>query len=119
MVLAGVGADEDEIALAIGVTKRTLQKHYFRELKALAAARARLKAKALMALVKKVEAGDTSAIALLFKRLDKHDLTVLAGQVADRGRGEAKPRKGKKEQQLEAAGRVAGIYAPPQSPKLQ
>jgi hypothetical protein len=119
MVLAGLGMEAADIALAIGITMPTLRKHYFRELRCLDAARLRLKSKAAMALVRKVEAGDTSAIALLFKRLDKQDLATLAAAVAGRG-ADAKPAapKGKKAAMKEAAGKVKGIFAPPDAPRL-
>lgn len=62
------------MAAALGITMPTLRKYYFRELRVKADARARLDAKAVDALLAQVEAGNASAIALLFKRIDRLDL---------------------------------------------
>jgi hypothetical protein len=100
MVLAAFDRCEADIAAAVGISEPTLRKHYFRELAARREARARLDAKLIMALLAKVEKGDTGAIDKFFKRLDRHDL--ITGRVMAPPTKSARPaqpaRKGKKEQ---------------------
>lgn len=118
MVLAAFDRNEEQIAAALSITPPTLRKHYFRELRSRLEARHRLEGKLLAALVSEVDKGNVSAIDKLFKRLDKHDLATLSDRVQSRGKGEAKQKLGKKEQQKEAAGQVRGKFAPPEAPKL-
>lgn len=119
VALAAFGMGAEQIASAIGITPPTLRKHYFRELRTLADAKLRLQGKAISKLLAEVDKGNVSAIALLFKRIDKHDMTLLAERTATRG-GTASPREklGKKAQMKEAAGKVAGKFAPPAGPTL-
>ncbi|MGZ8286127.1 MAG: hypothetical protein ACXW27_09045 [Allosphingosinicella sp.] len=114
------GRDEEEIAAALRITARTLNRHYFHELGGKGSARLRLEMKAMAAMVEQVEKGSVAAMALLAKRLDKAGLKQLAHQVADRGQSaSAKPAKlGKKEQQRQAAELVGGKFAPPSPPRL-
>jgi predicted transcriptional regulator len=118
VVLMAFGRKDEEIAASLGITPPTLRKHYFRELRGRADARARLDAKLFGALLAEVEKGNVTAIDKMFKRLDRHDLAVLSRQVADRGHGDNGQAKGKKEQQREAAGKVTGRLAPPAPPRM-
>lgn len=104
----------EKIAAALNITPPTLRKNYFRELKAKVEARARVEAKLLTSLMSEAEKGNVSAIDKYLRRLDKHDLAEMANRVANRGKVE--PRKGKKEQQKDAATQVGGKYAPPAPP---
>lgn len=111
--------DEEEIAAALRITVKTLNRHYFHELAGKVSARLKLEMKAMAAMVEQVEKGNVAAMALLAKRLDKAGLKQLAHQLADRGKGEAKaPKLGKKEQQRQAAQQVGGKFAPPPAPQL-
>lgn len=81
---------DEKIAAALGITPPTLRKHYFRELKARAEARARVEAKLIDSLMAEVGAGNVSAIDKMFKRLDRLDLARLP-------KVEKEPKLGKKE----------------------
>lgn len=119
MVLAAFDKNEEQIAAALSITPPTLRKHYFRELRARLEARHRLEGKLLLQLLTEAEKGNVGAIDKLWKRLEKHDLQLLSGRVAERGRAEPKPAKlGKKAQQQQAAGEVKGKFAPPEAPRL-
>lgn len=74
IMLAAFGKDEIAIAAALGITAPTLRKHYFRELKVKADARARVEATLLASLMAKIEGGDTAAMTLMWKRFDRHDM---------------------------------------------
>jgi len=97
IALLAFGKDETTVAASLGITPPTLRKHYFRELRCRGDARARLDAKLLATALAQVEAGNTSAMALLWKRLDRHDLS-RAGMAVPKA-----PKLGKKEQQRRAA----------------
>lgn len=114
------GKTETEIAEALAITERTLGRHYFHELSGKRSARMRLDMKNMAAIVGQVEQGKTAAMALLEKKLERLRLAELANKVADRGRQDAPapPPRGKKEQQLEAAVKVSGKFAPPPPPRL-
>lgn len=89
---------EAEIAAALRITERTLQRHYFHELSGKLSARMRLEMKNMAAIIEQVEAGKTSAMSLLAKIMERQKQAELA-----RGRREQPPRPpklGKKEQQL-------------------
>jgi hypothetical protein len=96
MMLAAFDRNEMQIAAALSISVPTLKKHYFRELRDRLEARQRVEGKALMALVEQVEKGNAAAIALLFKRFDRHDLA--RGLVAPASPPAKKPKLGKKEQ---------------------
>ncbi|MGE3396015.1 MAG: hypothetical protein AB7H79_03835 [Sphingomonas sp.] len=99
MVLAAFDRNEEQIAAALSITPPTLKKHYFRELRARLEARQRVEGKLLVKLLDEADKGNVSAIDKLWKRLDRHDMQLLGGQVK-----KSKPRKlGKKEERLEAA----------------
>lgn len=128
MVLLALGWDEPKIAGAIGITRPTLRKHYFRELKVRDEARARLEGSAVVAQAAKAVAGDTQAFRELQRLFGKADLAaaqaaypkgeapVAEGQA--RPKGAAVPRVGVKEQRRQAAREVSGVYATPAPPKL-
>lgn len=92
------GHDEVAIAEALGITDRTLKRHYFHELAGKRSARLRLEMKSLALIVAQAEASNTSAMALLEKKIERmHQRDLARGKPAR----EAKPPKlGKKEQAL-------------------
>lgn len=120
-VLLAFTGDEDEVADGLGITVKTLRKHYFRELADKRRANRMLKATLLTSLMKEAEAGNATAIDKLFKRLDKHDLALLSEAVQGRGedKSKAEEKLGKKDQQRRAAGEVSGIFAPPAPPSTK
>lgn len=118
MVLAAFDRNEDQIAAALSISAPTLKKHYFRELRARLEARQRVEAKLLVKLLDEADKGNVSAIDKLWKRLDRHDLQLLGGQV----KKPKAPKLGKKEERLQAAkgaaegsswGELVGQSAPP------
>lgn len=74
MVLLAMDWDEVRIAKAIGITKPTLKKHYFRELKVREEARARLEAQLLVGMAAKALTGDVPAFREIDKRFARADL---------------------------------------------
>lgn len=94
MLLLALGKTEDEIAAVLGITGKTLRKHYSRETKVRDHARLRLDAELLAQLAGEAAKGNVSAIDKLFKRLDRHD---LGGVVPTKSKAKA-PKPGKKEQ---------------------
>lgn len=94
MLLMVLGRTEDDIAAVLGITGKTLRKHYSRELKTRDHARLRLDAELLAQLAGEAAKGNVSAIDKLFKRLDRHDLGGITP-----AKSKAKtPKPGKKEQ---------------------
>ncbi|SDC30585.1 hypothetical protein SAMN05444678_102254 [Sphingomonas sp. YR710] len=119
MLLLALGNTEDDVAAAIGITAKTLRKHYSRQLKERASARLRLDGELLASLAAAAAKENVGAIKELYKRLDKHEMVQLADKVADRGRAVAPPPKlGKKEEARITAGNVTGKFAPPPAPRL-
>lgn len=120
MALMAFDKNETQIAAALSVSVPTLKKHYFRELRQRLEARQRIEGKLVGALLREVDKGNVSAIDKLFKRLDKHDLALLADRAANRGSEQREPvaPKGKKEAAKEAAAKVGGKFAPPSAPRL-
>ncbi|MBY0422210.1 MAG: hypothetical protein K2Q06_07895 [Parvularculaceae bacterium] len=119
MLLAAVGKTRPQIAEALGLSQPTLRKHYFSresryQLK-LADAPVRVTAKILLRLYEQAEAGNVSAIRLLWHRLDRAEERERANALASPA---PQPRLGKKEAQSLAAREVGGIYAPPPAPGL-
>lgn len=113
--LAAFDYSVEEIAAALGITKPTLRKYYFFELKKKDDARLIVKAKALAHLMEQVEAGNVSAISKYLDRLDKHERRILAEQMAS-SKPEKKGYVGKKQQAKDDAARENGKYAPPSAP---
>lgn len=62
---------EAEIAAALRITERTLNRHYFHELRGKASARLRLEMKNMAAIIEQVEAGKPSAMSLLAKIIER------------------------------------------------
>jgi hypothetical protein len=120
MLLLAVGKTEDEVAAGIGITAKTLRKHYSRLLRVRDEARARLEAGMLDAVAIKAADGSVSAIKELDRLLEKYDRVRLSRTINQRS-GE-KPEKiaplGKKEMQRQAALEVSGKFAPPPAPNL-
>lgn len=116
IALAAFDKTKTEIAAALGITQKTLDKHYFRELRSLDSARLRLEGTLMTSLLKEVSQGNVSAINSMWKRIDKHDLSRLAVSKARTPAAGDKP--GKKKQAVEAAQGVGGKYAPPAAPRL-
>ena len=110
------GHSEDEIAAALRITTKTLNRHYFHELEGKASARIRLDMKNMDALVRQVEAGKTAAMAQLDRKLER----IRQREIADR-HARQEPRQvaapmGKKEAAKAAAQGVQGKYAPRRAP---
>lgn len=120
MLLLAIGKTEDEVAAGIGITAKTLRKHYSRLLRVRDEARARLEAGMLDAVAIKAADGSVSAIKELDRLLEKYDRVRIARTVSQRS-GE-KPDKvvplGKKELQRQAAMEVTGKFAPPPAPHM-
>lgn len=115
------GYSVKEAATAIGVSVPTLRKHYFAEVAKRESAALRMEMVQLARLNDAAGAGKTAAEKELFKRLEKARLRALSQTVAAPGPAQPAPpkrRKGKKEEALEAAAQVDGIYAPPRPPSL-
>ncbi|MGW8190148.1 hypothetical protein [Sphingomonas hankookensis] len=107
-----------EAASAIGVSVPTLRKHYFSEVAKRDAAGLRMEMTQLARLNKAAEDGNVAAEKELLKHLEKARLRELSNSVASTPNAAPTRRKGKKEQALEAAAQVDGIYAPPTPPPL-
>ena len=118
MVLAAFDKNEMQIAAALSITPPTLRKHYFRELRSRLEARQRIEGKLLAALLTEVDKGNVSAIDKLWKRLDRHDLKAVADKYSSSARPTPAVKKGKKEEQRDAAGRVGGRFSTPPAPRL-
>lgn len=116
IALAAFDKKLDQIASALGITQKTLRKHYSRELREKDEARMRLEGRLMSAALKEVDGGNVSAMNALWKRIDKHDLSRLA---MERARASSQgDKKGKKQQAVEAAKGVTGRFAPPPQPEL-
>lgn len=70
ILLLAQGWTDDRIAGALGITKPTLRKHYFRELRARDVARDRVEAIGLLTLWQQGRAGNTAAMKEYFRRHD-------------------------------------------------
>lgn len=111
------GRDEIEIAAALRITTRTLNRHYFHELRGKASARLRLRMKNLDAILTQVEAGKPAAMALLSKEIDRLDKREAAAKYQQPAPGSTKePFVGVKESRKVAAAQVKGKFAPPAPP---
>jgi len=92
------GHDDEAIAGALGITDRTLKRHYFHELAGKRSARLRLEMKSMALIIAQAEKENVSAMALLEKKIERMRQRDLMQGKAPR---EAKPPKlGKKEQAL-------------------
>ena len=103
MLLVALKQPVKDIAAALGLTDKTLRKHYSAQLAQRRIARLQLDATVWAKLYENVLANDTSAIKEFTRRLDKHDVAELSANFgADTGRrrerAPAAPKRGKKEQ---------------------
>jgi len=113
-VLKAAGHTVEMIASRVGLSEPTLRKYYFRELTEGAdLAQARL----AEVMWQKAMDGNVSAARFVREAFGKGDVTDAANRV--RQRALADPKKGKKEQRLEDAAGVTGLYAPRPAPRLQ
>lgn len=105
-----------DAATALGITQPTLRKHYFSEVSQREAMLLRLEADQLLRLHEQAQVGNVPAMKELLGRVDKASLAKLAVHLPDRmARAE---RKGKKQEQSEAAHAVGGLYEPDAPPSL-
>lgn len=111
MLLVALKQPVKDIAAALGLTDKTLRKHYSAQLAQRRVARLQLDATVWAKLYENVLANDTSAIKEFTRRLDKHDVAELSATFGAEQRGERRgkpkgdggPKRGKKEQaQLDA-----------------
>jgi hypothetical protein len=108
--LKGGRATDEEIALQMGLSEPTLRKYYFRELKhGPALARNSI----LQKLYDAGMAGNVSAMKAYLAEAEK----ARALQVQRPDREPRSPAKGKKEERLDAAASIGGLYAPGAAPK--
>lgn len=77
-MLLAFDRDDGYIAKALRITKTTLRKHYFAELKQRDEARPALEAAALAAAVEGAKAGSASHLKVLMRMLENHDLVKLS-----------------------------------------
>ncbi len=103
MLLVALKLPVKDIAASIGLTDKTLRKHYSAQLAQRRVARLQLDATVWAKLYENVLANDTSAIKEFTRRLDKHDVAELSANFgADtnrrRERAPSAPKRGKKEQ---------------------
>ena len=112
-LLLAVGHELADVAAVIGVSVPTLRKHYFSELEGRRVAAIRLTAKQLYRLNREAEGGNVAAEKALLAMTDRERTKLASDRVAGRA---AEPRKGKKEQQAEAAKRVGGVFATRSAP---
>lgn len=111
-VLKASGHTVELIASRVGLSEPTLRKYYLRELDEGAdLARAALKE----AMWRKAMAGNVGAARYLDMKFSEGEARDAANRV--RGREKAEPKKGKKEELLEAAHEVGGLYAAPPPPE--
>lgn len=121
------GMSIDAIAVAVGITKPTLYKHFAEELSQGAAKK---RGELIDMLFKAARKGNVTAIKRL---IDINEVALAQEQMVARGNGPggtggapavaeeptAKPVKlGKKEARQQIADAVEGLYAPPAPPKL-
>lgn len=113
IVLLAMGWEEPRIAAAIGITKPTLRKHYFRELKVRDEARARLEAELITGMAAKALSGDVPAYREVCRAIEKADLAKAEGAYQRSAAPAVSTAKlGKKEQRQAAAESVGGHLLP-------
>ena len=120
MLLLAIEKSEDDVAKSIGITAKTLRKHYSRQLKVRDEARLRLEGEILARLAVEAAGGNVGAIKELNRLLEKYDHAKLSKSVANRPAISARSPLplGKKEAAKMAAGKVEGRFAPPPQPRL-
>jgi hypothetical protein len=102
VLLLAMGWPQKRIAGAIGLTVKTLRKHYSPQLKARDQALDRLKATQLNRLLDAVQAGNVGAIKELGRIITRIEVGVLDGQRAPEPKAKEPP-KGLKDQRRDAA----------------
>jgi predicted transcriptional regulator len=104
-LLRAIGRTNDEIAAALGITEKTLRKHYFRELGSRDEAKFQVEGTRLLKLYEGVEEGKIAAIKELGKILDKAELAdnAFAKRAAAIGKPKKEPKLGKKDQAVKDA----------------
>ena len=114
MVLLAMDWSEEKIAAALGITKPTLRKHYFRQLKVRDEARARLESAMVYSLATKAVTGDVPAYREVSRAMEKADMKREHQAFQATPVAESRPgRLGKKEERQAAAEEVvAGKFAP-------
>jgi hypothetical protein len=113
IVLLALEWDEAKIAASLGITKPTLKKHYFRELKVKEEARARLEAELVVGMAAKALGGDVPAYREVRRVLDKADVGAAhASFQSPRTPGAKSEKLGKKAERQAAAAQVDGKFAP-------
>lgn len=112
-VLKAGGMSMEAIAEAVGISEPTLRKHFSSELDR---ATAKVRAEVLMARFRSAMGGNVSAQN---KMLELVGASAADDKVNARGK-KSEPKKGKKEEQMEAAESVASgdKFAPPSGPRL-
>ena len=116
--LAAFGRTNEQIAAALNCSEPTLRKHYFRELEHKEEARFRVEAKLLTGLMSEVEKGNVSAIGKYYARLDKADLNKQAVAMQTHAPKSNVKAMGKKEEILQKAEDVRGLFSTPDAPRL-
>ena len=121
MALWAKGENNAYCAAALGITEPCFNRHYFKKSQRHQRheARARLDAMELNAVLKGVEEGNMQAVKRLREIMREADLKKLSKEIGrKRAEDAAEDRKlGKKEQQLQDAAKVGGLYAPYQASK--
>lgn len=114
VTLCALGKSIEEIAAGLSITPPTLRRHYKKQLIAKEHARIRAEAKVIDSLMRRIDEGSVAAMRTFREVLSDADLKEHAAALASPAPVAAK--KGKKETLVDAARRVAGIYAPPPPP---
>lgn len=105
--LVSGGMSHDDIALALEISDKTLQKYFRKELNTGAAKR---RAEAINLIFTSARAGNVSAQRKL--------LSITGAEPVGEVREKKEPKRGKKEMDQIEADSVTGLYAPPSPPKL-
>lgn len=109
-----------EIARVLGITKPTFYKHYFNEIANAGYAPQMMKARQLERLNVAAEDGNVAAEKALAAMIHAEQTRALGERVKNRARAAepAAPKRGKKEEQAEAAKGVGGRFGTREPPPL-
>ena len=110
------GLTVKQAATAIGVSVPTLRKHYSSELEQRDAAAIRFEMVQFSRLNELAKGGSVPAEKELARRLEKARLDDLSDRVSNHARPPRVKPRGKKEEALEDAQNVRGLYEPPAPP---
>ncbi len=118
MLLFALGWTKDRIAAALKLSMPTFRKYYFSEIKQAGDALLRVKARHVEVLFAQAQSGNVGALREFGRMLDRVDMDLLSDNVSNRVAVDEtpSPRLGKKDQRLEDAAGVTGMYAPPAGP---